>query len=196
MILDAAGCSAPQIAAERGLVASIEALCADKKVDVNHRTKYNSSETDFGPDETWSALDVAARRGHVDAMKALVAHGGNIIAESDDGFSALHMAADGNNPDAIDFLVQAGLSVEGSKEGWRPLDFAVETYSTEAIQYALLDAGAHPDMGHFDAPLHKAVEKWSSCGESMAKALLGRGANIHHVDDDGDTPLHIAAGRD
>lgn len=223
-ILDAFGRSALQIAAEEGCVASIEALCADKNADVNHRTNYNSSRSDFGgDDETWSALDLAARGGHVNAMEALVAHGCNIDAESDSDFSALHMAADGNKPDAIDFLVQAGLNVEGSNEGWRPLDFAVETDSTEAIralvrhganlyaanneslyppQYAvttkheaaltaLLDAGAHP----FYAPLHKAIEQWSSCGESMAKTLLKRGANIDPVDDNGDTPLHRAAQR-
>lgn len=127
-ILDAFGRSALQIVAEEGCVASIEALCADKNVDVNHRTNYNSSRSDFGgDDETWSALDLAARGGHVNAMKALVAHGCNIDAESGSDFSALHMAADGNKPDAIDFLVQAGLNVEGSNEGWRPLDFAVET---------------------------------------------------------------------
>lgn len=80
LVMDSFGRSALQIATENGSAAAVEALCSVKKVDLSRRT---ACRFNYGPgDDNWSALDFAARGGHVGVMEVLVAHGGDVNAES------------------------------------------------------------------------------------------------------------------
>lgn len=105
-----------------------EALLAATNIDIN---KLNpNGET---------ALMIAALRGRLDWVQRLVAKGAKI---NHDGWSALHYAATGPNPQVVDWLIGKGAHIEGrSPNGTTPLMMAAR-YGDERNVDRLLAARA------------------------------------------------------
>ncbi|CAM9475030.1 unnamed protein product [Pylaiella littoralis] len=59
----------------------------------------------------YSVLDLAAREGNVDVLRALLQHGVDVNRRTD-GYTSLHIAALNNRVGAIDVLVEAGADME------------------------------------------------------------------------------------
>ncbi|CAN0372743.1 unnamed protein product, partial [Ectocarpus sp. 13 AM-2016] len=55
-----------------------------------------------------SGLDCAAEKGHVDIVEAIVEHGADVYASDNDGFTALHAAAEHDQAGAVDFKKEDG----------------------------------------------------------------------------------------
>lgn len=104
--------------------------------------------------------------------------------------TALHFAA---TPAAVEALLSAGAEIEAaSEEESRPLHAAVAS-NLPAVVAALLSRGADPNVHcrpYGDSPLHLAVRELRV---KLIEILLRRGADPNVRDDEGATPLHLAA---
>ncbi len=144
--------------------------------------------------EGWTALMIAANRGHIEAIKALIQAGANIEAKDKAGWTPLMYAASEGRTEAIKVLVQAGAKLETKdKDGLTPLMIAAVN-KFEAVK-ALIQAGAK-----FDAkdnlgwtPLMFSARENHT--ESI-KALIQAGAKLEATNKGGLTPLMIAAAND
>ncbi len=87
-----------------------------------------------------SVVHLAAQKGHVDILRAVIEHGADVEATDDDQATALHYCAEA---EAIDFLVEAGANIEAKDgEGCTPLHCAAAYLSIEALT-ALLEHDAN-----------------------------------------------------
>src|SRR5688572_13132812 len=68
----------------------------------------------------------AARRGDVEAVRALIARGADVNVAQGDGMSALHWAAVRDQVELVDVLLRAGADVEAGTRigGYTPLHVA------------------------------------------------------------------------
>ena len=143
----------------------------------------------------FTVLHKAAERGDVEMIACLLDKGADLHArvegEDPEGWTALHLAAFGDHPAAVEFLVKAGSDVEASDpEGATPLCVTVGCGSLRALQ-ALLENGCAVGCrdGEGFTPLHHAAYN----GElEMVLALLGKGADVNARAEDGSTPLDWA----
>ena len=105
-----------------------EALAEDPRLDVNQLNTAGES-----------ALMIAALRGNLDWVKRLLARGAQV---NHDGWSALHYAASGPNPEVLELLIRQGANIEGrSPNGTTPLMMAAR-YGSEPNVDRLLAAKA------------------------------------------------------
>jgi ankyrin repeat protein len=108
------------------------ARCLLRGANVNAATNYGAT-----------ALYAAAQEGHTDAVRALLAAGGNIDAMChEDGTTPLYMAAQHGHADAVRMLLAAGANANAAcDDSMRPLHAAsFDDHSAAAT--LLLDAGA------------------------------------------------------
>ena len=104
-------------------------------------------------------MHMAAKRGHVGVLRALIEHGADVNADDPHVGTALRQAATFNQFEAIDVLVEAGANIEArDDDGATPLHFAIDNRCCEAA-VALLKHGADVNArDHTDrTPLYDAV---------------------------------------
>lgn len=185
---DAKGYTPLLLAAVENNVSAVEALCA-LGADISSRVKTNFC---FEGDD-FAALDLAAYYGWTDIMNVLILHGSDVNARSWMGYQALHKAAEGNEVDAIDVLVEAGAAIHGTTGFSSPLHMAVEGKATKAI-HALVRHGADPEWNEElnETPLLRAVRVRHF---GSVNALLAAGASPN-VSGDTDTLLYASLGGD
>lgn len=133
--------------------------------------------------DLWSA----AALGDVERLvEAISANGGSASGHSNDGWTALHLAAHFGHPDVCAVLLSAGADVGAwSTNALRnqPLHAAVAGGS-DAVVSLLLEAGADVNAvqhGGF-TPLHGAAQHGA---ERQVEALLARGADRTMLTEDG-----------
>ena len=127
-----------------------------------------------------SVLHVAAQRGDVDIMRAVIEHGADVNAVDTIQRTPLNYAAKSNNVGAIDILVEAGAILEVSEiSGNTPLSYAAFYIQPDAL-LALLKHGAHVNALNNDGqtPLHVAATKAGTLGAAeVVNSLLRSGAD-------------------
>jgi len=158
--------------------------------------------------------------GQLDAIKLILAHGGNINAVDGNGMTALHLASQQGNKDVVALLLDNGAQVNAeSKSLDTPLNLAVDSKSMDIIQL-LLEHGAKPDTranASGFSPLYKAVWQGDTAIAALllkhatdqnqitaalyfttdrnleiTKLLLARGANVNITGTYNATPLDVA----
>ena len=108
-----------------------------------------------------TALVFAANRGHADVVRMLIAHGANINAQDDKGWTALSEASYRGRHDVVEFLLEKGASTLlstswlDSREYGNALFWCIESTHNEyskkvSITELLLENNAEPE-GHNDA---------------------------------------------
>ena len=121
----------------------------------------------------------------------------DIHAVSPKGHTALHWAAQLHpDPEIIDILIDAGAEVDARDNfGNTPLHFASRSKNPQEIVPTLLDAGANPNAqaNHGLSVLHLAVKNSHVAG-GFVETLIKAEAKVNVKDEEGDTPLHYAAG--
>ncbi|CAM9730030.1 unnamed protein product [Ectocarpus sp. 8 AP-2014] len=133
-----------------------------------------------------TVLSLAAEKGHVDILRALVKHGADVTAVDNDRDTALHVAAQFNRAEVIDALVDMGTNIEASNRiGCTPLHLACHMLRDQAV-VALSKRGANINARDVidQTPLHHAS---SVAGEARGTSavvdlLLRLGADETIVD--------------
>ncbi|CAM9140246.1 unnamed protein product [Scytosiphon promiscuus] len=131
--LNSRGRTPLHLAVERAHLPTLHAVLAANP-DVNIR--YGAALMGY------SILDLAARLGNVDVLRALLLHGVDVNRLTD-GYTALHRAALNNRVDAIDVLVEAGADIEiEDDDDCTPFLDACSNHCHEAV-LALFKHGAN-----------------------------------------------------
>jgi ankyrin repeat protein len=157
------------------------------------------AKLDAGDRDGTTPFILAAKGGKLAMVKFLLKSGADLRRKGLDGLTALHEAADRGHADIVAFLIEQGLSV-GLKEdyGATPLFLCSQAEFATADRYVavarvLLDNGADVNVPapRKLTPLHRAAYLGHS---EMVELLLNADANPDARDEDGKTPLDLAAG--
>lgn len=148
----------------------------------------NSQWSIFGS----AVLQVATERGAVDVMRAAIERGADLDVVDRKQRTPLHAAANSNNSEAIDVLVEAGANIEARdvEFGSTPLHAAARNINLEAL-LALLKHGANisPRDMFQDTPLHSAARMAGlmAGAPDVVDSLLRSGADETILNDGGDS---------
>ncbi len=192
-------------AGRRGDLATVELLLKEHGADPNQ-----ADENDF------TLLHRAAGRANLELTRLLLQHGAepNVYRS---GISPLYEAISDGSVDVVRLLLNAGAKIEPPVAGeWRPLDALTLSGSVE-IARMLLARGMKPDgsalfgaaaAGHgplvklfldqgadlnHRAGFSKQSVLHSAGSAEVVRILVKAGLSIELKDDDGRTPLHLAA---
>ncbi len=136
----------------------------------------------------------AARRGDIDAVRALLADGSDVDAPLGDGMTALHWASHRGDETLVDLLLEAGASTAAvTRLGQHTPLHVASRAARGAVVHALVAHGADPsaktDTGA--TPLHYAA---TSGADDAVDALVQGGALVDAREPIwGQTPLMFAA---
>ncbi len=153
-------------------------------------------------------LHKAAESNSLDIARLLIDRCADIEAKSHGGWTPLHKAAESNSLDVASLLIDSGADIEANVDhsGWTPLHWATTWGSLDVVQL-LIDSGADIEadtrsalfcrIGFCGSPLHLAASAYHYGDRDqpldIARLLIDSGADIEANDNDGKTPLHIAA---
>ncbi|XP_028043178.1 ankyrin-3 isoform X1 [Bombyx mandarina] len=146
------------------------------------------SNVNYKTHEKMTPLHFASSRGFLDIVKLLVSNGALLEARDTAERTALYLAAGRGHCDVVKYLIHSGANVNGEEiHGYTPLCEAVWQRYTTVVEILLL-AGAR--ITHSHRLLHNAIIQRQ---EPIVKMLtkIGGGINLHN--DNGDTPLLLAA---
>jgi ankyrin repeat protein len=143
-----------------------------------------------------ASVAVAAQRGDVDRVRALLREGEDVNAAQGDGMTALHWAAYRGETEMVDVLVYAGANLEAKTRvaDYTPLLIAARTGHGEVVEQ-LVEAGANAVASTTTGvtALHFAA----GAGQvGSIRALVAAGADVEVRESaNGQTPLVFAADR-
>ncbi|XP_021904209.1 ankyrin-1 [Carica papaya] len=213
-IKDANKRGALHFAAREGKTEVCKYLLEELRLDVN--TKDEEGET---------PVLHAARQGHADTVKYLLDHGANPAIPSDLGATALHHAAGIGNIELLKELLSRDVEVDSQSDAGTPLIWAAGHGQQDAVKVLLehhanpnaetednitplLSAVAAGSLACLDllvkaggnvnvtaggaTPLHIAADNGSP---EIINCLLKAGADPNVIDEDGQKPIQVAAGR-
>lgn len=165
-----------------GVLAVLEKKIQKKKL---------SSFLNTPDDEGNIPLHYAAFKGNLDIISLLISYGSNYNIKSGKGLNMIHMAAQGDQLNAIIyFKEQLGMSIHSTDySGSTPLHWAIYTSSKNSVNFLLafgIDVNAQDYNGQ--TPLHLAVFIEN---EAIIKALIAKGGDINIKNKEGKTPLNI-----
>jgi ankyrin repeat protein len=144
----------------------------------------------FPQDDLWRA-----EPADPSLVRALVSHGANpnYCRDALSDPTALECQIEGGDSEVVQLLLDYGANPNDPGGYFVPLGLAV-THDRVDVARLLFDHGANvrEDLGGGETPLHRAAGPVEDSAE-MLGLLLSRGADINARDEDGRTPLMVAA---
>jgi palmitoyltransferase len=139
-----------------------------------------------------TALHFAANKGNIPLLKLLIDNGANVDAVTNLGKNVMHMAAEGNQPSMLIYLIteehQSSQSVDES--GSTPLHWACYAGAEEAVNFLL---NLNVDINEQDkeklTPLHLATNEGR---ENIVLKLLQKNADKNIPNNKGELPIDLA----
>lgn len=149
-----------------------------------------------------SLLLLACKVGSIDSVRFLLERGADYNAETYDGGTALHAACHSTSEDCLIYMMSLGLDPNVvDHNGYTPLMIAASNGRDNHVEI-LLDNGADVTAvtvrGNSVLHLAMVIEKPiinARALERMLDGLVPAGININTAGCEGETPLHIAAGK-
>ncbi|KAM9323477.1 ankyrin repeat and SOCS box protein 10 [Pholidichthys leucotaenia] len=146
-----------------------------------------------------TALHESCENGQPECTKLLLMHGANANAVSEDGLMPLHVCTSPQSLECAKYLLQYGAAVNGrSEEDDTPLHVAARNGLPDHIEL-YLGYGAAVDKQNNEAltPLNTACSQPQEAQDlqqyfRVCQILLGAGADVHTLDQDKRSPLHMA----
>lgn len=169
-------------AVDEGQLAAVEALVT-AGANFNIRSTVNC----------FSALDCAASEGHVHILKAILAHGADVNARDDKGYTALHTAAGADQAGVVEALVEEGANVDPMiSTGWTPLSFAACVSNNKALISLLQNEAVVNKRGvkKYTALHHACSGRYPGLAETV-DLLLRWGADETALTTGGETAAHL-----
>jgi len=148
---------------------------------------------DMNAKDSWGGTPLmeAAENGHAALAKFLTEKGANVNARNENDLTALHQAAQNiRNRDIVALLIDEGADVNArDKDGETPADFAFDSrlpYSNKIVKLLVEKGAAISKLG--------GVYLAAYLGDiSGVKVYLKQGKEVNAANEDGKTPLQIAA---
>lgn len=149
-----------------------------------------------------SPLEIAAHNGHVNIVRALIAHGVDVNEVGDGHTTAIGYGVFSARVEVVDVLLEAGATVSSGEVlfGMSALSLASGSdYHLEIVR-TLLKHGADANwatqgfLGAGSTPLHNAAKLAGRCATvaaTMVDLLLRHGADETAIDGSGATPADI-----
>ncbi|OQR89364.1 serine/threonine-protein phosphatase 6 regulatory ankyrin repeat subunit A-like [Achlya hypogyna] len=166
----------------------------------------------------WSPLNIAASKGHVATVKALIQARANLNQINKNRSTPLYRASLKGHLEVVQMLLDAGADVNlANSDGWSPIHAAADE-GVLSVVHALLAAGAdfhrsnnvaqrleakadvalganakshETTVRALDAAM-QLVEAVPRGDESLVRDLLAQGVSSNAVNKDGQAPLHVA----
>ncbi|XP_067890024.1 ankyrin repeat domain-containing protein 42-like isoform X2 [Heterodontus francisci] len=155
---------------------------------------HGADMTDVTP-RGWTAVHIAAIRGHDACMQALVTNGANLTAKDDRGCTPSHLAAAHGHSYTLQIILRSGVDTNpADKTGWRGVHYAAFHGRLGCLQLLVrwgADVNEVDQDGNLPAHL-AAMEGQLHC----FKFLVCHGVSITHVlaarNDQGETSKDLA----
>lgn len=123
-----------------------------------------------------------ASEGNEAELIDLINNGSDVNEEDDNGFTALHHAAEGGHAKVIEILLQNGAHVNGKGS---PLHVVRDVKSAQLLFQAKANLNARDECGN--SPLQTAIRKGK---QELVEFFVSVGADILCTNAKGETPLH------
>ncbi|KAJ1522563.1 hypothetical protein ONE63_001749 [Megalurothrips usitatus] len=137
-----------------------------------------------------TCLQVASHQGHAEIVHLLLSLGASLSLTDDDGDTALHYSAFGNQPDIMDFLLKAGADRNATNKGsCTALHVAVNKQHVHCVRVLLrYKSNVNIQDSYGDTALHDAIGKDNMDITDMLCSVPGldftlrnnRGFNVLH----------------
>jgi ankyrin repeat protein len=124
----------------------------------------------------------AAKQGHLECMKLLLAHGVDVNVQDKEGSTALIEAASKGQAEAIRFLLQHGANLELRTKGM---------FASPALHHALLGLRRKESVEDENG---KFIHRWIGDPLESVRLLIEAGADPNSIAKHGDYPLEHAIG--
>ena len=178
------------VASQRGDLKKVKALIAAgadvKLADPGPREKGRTALH-------WAAGGTEYNRNgkHLDVARLLLAHGADVNAKADGGYTPLHVAAGLNQVDIVRWLLDNGADVDAKDRRATPLEAAV-LQGHEAVVAVLLER--KPRLGGV-LQVYQLMGTYYPQHTAILRRLLDAGADVNEVDERGATPIAYVARR-
>jgi len=151
----------------------------------------NGTMVDEKDENDNTALMHAAYNGRVEAVRLLVAHGAMVNITDKNNQTALHFAALNGHKEVVKILIEEGADINVKESSYDQTALFLATKNGhEEIVFLLLNAKGIQVEKPGATPLIAAANKGYT---RIAKALLGKGADVNAVDAYGKSALMHAA---
>lgn len=176
-----AGCSSPEDAmykaAESGDLAKVQKLLAKNPA---------LAKTQRGGDAKGrTPLHFAATRA---IAEALVAAGADLHAKDGAGNEPIHVA---RSEEVVDYLIEKGVDPHALANGLSAMHTAESSHACAALVRHGLPLDVRDKNGR--TPVHQHALKATAKDLEVLGWLIDSGADVHAMDNKGETPLHVAA---
>ncbi|XP_074138808.1 ankycorbin isoform X3 [Sminthopsis crassicaudata] len=138
-----------------------------------------------------TAFHLAASRGQVECLRAMVTHGADVTAQDTAGHSALHLAAKNSHAECIKKLLQSKCPVENTDNSGKTALHYAAAHGCLQVAQILCEHKSPINLKDLDGniPLLLAVQSGHT---EVCRYLLDHGADVNSRDKNGRTALILA----